>query len=94
MERKARSGAEIERLIGACGFYCGSCPSYRDESCPGCRDSQREGGCFTLACTARNGLTYCGACARFPCDELLASEKATLLDRQWLLWKRRQRGEK
>ena len=79
------------RLIGACGFYCGSCPSYTGGSCSGCRDSQKPGDCYTLDCVTKRGLVYCGQCAAFPCSELLTNEKATLLNRQWLLWKRRQR---
>jgi len=78
-------------LVGACGFYCGSCPSYMSGECLGCRASQKPGDCFTLDCVTQNNLTYCGECDRFPCDELLTRKSATLLDRQWLLWKRRQR---
>ncbi len=86
------SGETIDALlVGACGFYCGSCPSYSGGECEGCRNSQKPGVCFTLDCVIKNGLAYCGECDRFPCDELLDHERATLLDRKWPLWKRRQR---
>ncbi len=87
----ARSDVEPD-LIGFCGFYCGSCPTYRAGECPGCRLGHREGDCFTNTCVQTRGLRFCGECPDFPCPDLLTREKATVLDRSWLLWKRRKRG--
>ena len=80
-------------LIGKCGFYCGSCPTHRTGGCSGCLTAHSRGDCFTIDCTQDRGVEYCGRCERFPCDELLSKEKATVLDPRWLIWKRRERGK-
>lgn len=43
-----------ELLIGKCGFYCGSCPTYIKGQCSGCVEGQqvgdsRENGCVEFA---------------------------------------------
>lgn len=77
--------------IGKCGFYCGSCPTYRAGDCQGCLKEHKKGDCFTHDCVLEKGLPYCGCCKEFPCDDLMSREKATVLDKDWLQWKRRQR---
>jgi hypothetical protein len=83
----------MDGLIGGCGFYCGSCPTYIKGECAGCRAAHEKGNCFTFDCVQERGLAYCGQCADFPCDELFARERATVLDKNWLAWKRREREE-
>ncbi len=83
----------IEYLIGKCGYYCGSCPTYIKGECKGCRVSHKVGDCFTFDCVDKQGLDYCGKCNNFPCDEIMTKEKATVLDTRWLQWKKSQRGE-
>lgn len=78
-------------LIGKCGFYCGSCPTYAAGACAGCRSAHGVGDCFTFDCVDRQGVAYCGLCAQFPCEALFSREKATVLDRAWLAWKKHQR---
>lgn len=82
-----------EKLLGKCGFYCGSCPTYRNGKCAGCMDAHGPGDCFTRDCVLAQGFDCCGACQNFPCDELFRRKKATVLDREWLQWKRRSRSE-
>lgn len=77
-----------EKYIGKCGFYCGSCPTYISGECEGCMDAHVTGDCFTRDCVLERGLDYCGKCKNFPCDEIMTREKATVLDRQWLVWKK------
>ena len=83
---------ETEALIGKCGFFCGSCPTQRSGACPGCRLAHEPGDCFTFDCVEAHGLTYCGECGAFPCGELLRRKKATVLDADWLRWKRREKA--
>lgn len=83
-----------ESLIGKCGFYCGSCPTYVQGACSGCRTAHAPGDCFTFDCVDQKGLTYCGQCESFPCDSIITREKATVLDKSWLQWKRTQRDSK
>jgi len=78
-------------LLGLCGFYCGSCPSHRSGECPGCLEAHEDGDCFTNTCVRQKGLRFCGECPDFPCDDILSREKATVLDRRWLQWKRAQK---
>ena len=90
--RAARGMSETEALIGKCGFFCGSCPALRSGTCPGCRLAHEPGDCFTFDCVEAHGLTYCGDCCAFPCGELLRRKKATVLDADWLRWKRREKA--
>ena len=78
-------------LIGKCGYYCGSCPTYISGDCKGCRAAHTSGDCYTFDCVDREGLEYCGQCGKFPCDEIMTREKATVLDKRWLAWKKSQR---
>ena len=80
-----------KELIGKCGFFCGSCPTYISGKCLGCRSAHNKGDCFTFDCVDQKGITYCGQCGDFPCDEIIHREKATVLDKEWLVWKRSQR---
>ncbi|MGN0627898.1 MAG: DUF3795 domain-containing protein [Oscillospiraceae bacterium] len=82
---------ENKELIGACGFYCKSCPSFVEGKCAGCRREHREGDCFTLDCVTRKGIEFCGTCENFPCDDIISREKVTILDKDWLKWKRKQK---
>lgn len=77
-----------EKLLGKCGFYCGSCPTFRKGGCDGCMDEHREGDCFTRDCVLDQEIDFCGACGQFPCDNLLTRPHATALDKEWLRWKR------
>lgn len=79
----------MEELISKCGFYCGSCSLYTNGACKGCRMQHSEGDCFTFDCVSNKGIEYCGLCEDFPCDDIINREKATVLDRDWLLWRRR-----
>jgi len=81
-------------LLGLCGFYCGSCPTYLEGDCEGCIAKHQPGDCFTHTCVQEKGLRFCGECSDFPCDEILSRKKATVLDKEWLAWKRRQKEEK
>lgn len=77
------------KLLGKCGFYCEACPTYMIENCKGCVDEHIEGDCFTRDCVMRNGLEFCGQCVNFPCDEILEKPHSTVLDKEWLVWKKR-----
>lgn len=76
-------------LLGRCGFCCGVCPTFVSGSCPGCDGAHSPGDCFTRDCAGKRGVPYCTLCGAFPCGELLRRKKATVLDHDWLLWKRK-----
>lgn len=79
--------------LGRCGFYCGACPTYVAGRCAGCDREHVKGDCFTRDCTKSRGLPLCPLCPDFPCGELMVRERATVLDRDWLRWKARQRKQ-
>ena len=81
-------------LLGACGFYCGACPTYIKGGCNGCKKEHKEGDCFTLDCVTKKELDCCGACEDFPCETILTKSHATVLDREWLAWKKRSNTNK
>ena len=78
-----------EKLLGKCGFYCGACPTYLRGGCLGCEAEHDTGDCFTRDCVKEKKLPYCGACGNFPCDTILTKPRSTVLDRDWLLWKKK-----
>lgn len=78
-----------EKLIGKCGFYCGACSTYIAGNCLGCEGEHDAGDCFTRDCVTGKGLRFCGECRDFPCDDIIDRDRATVLDRSWLEWKRR-----
>ena len=71
-----------ERLLGKCGFYCGSCPTYIQGNCAGCVKEHEPGDCYTREIAA------CGLCENFPCDIILERPRCTVLDKDWLRWKK------
>ena len=81
-------------LIGKCGFYCGSCPSYRSSECRGCMDAHVEGDCHTRDCVLSRHICFCGEYPQFPCDTILTKPRSTVLDKDWLQWKRFERDSK
>lgn len=77
-----------EKTIGKCGFYCGSCPDYAKGECEGCLEAHKTGDCFTRDCVIGNDIEFCGKCKDFPCSAIIENEKCTVLDKNWLIWKR------
>ena len=76
------------KLLGKCGFYCGACPTYVGGNCKGCMEEHVEGDCFSRDCAISKELEFCGHCEKFPCDEILTKPHATVLDKDWLKWKK------
>ena len=77
-----------ENLLGKCGFYCGACPTYNDNNCKGCIEEHREGDCFSRDCAMEKKLDFCGKCEKFPCNEIINKPHSTVLDKEWLTWKK------
>ena len=75
-------------LLGKCGFYCGCCPTYIKGNCKGCMDEHQTGDCFTRDCVFSKDIDCCGACSEFPCDTIMTQPHTTVLDKDWLRWKK------
>ncbi len=74
--------------MGRCGFYCGACPTLMGGICKGCIEEHTKGDCFSRDCVTERGLDFCGQCSSFPCDDIINKSHSTVLDKDWLLWKR------
>ena len=48
----------------------------------------QQGDCFTRDCVLRQGISCCGECENFPCETILTRPHTTVLDRDWLRWKK------
>ena len=77
-----------ETVMGKCGFYCGSCPTFIRGNCEGCVKEHKDGDCYTRDCVASKKLYFCGECKVFPCETILTKEHCTVLDKKWLIWKK------
>ena len=77
-----------EKLLGKCGFYCGSCPTYINGGCLGCVDEHKTGDCFTRDYVIKQGITACGMCKNFPCNTIMTQPHCTVIDKDWLQWKK------
>lgn len=52
-------------LVGYCGIYCGACPRYRKDRCPGCHENTKATWCKIRACCTESELSSCADCAEF-----------------------------
>ena len=78
-----------EKLLGKCGFYCGACPTYINGDCRGCEEEHTTGDCFTRDCVKEKKMNFCGECKSFPCDTIMTNPHSTVLDKDWLAWKKK-----
>ncbi len=77
-----------EKILGKCGFYCGACPTFLSGNCKGCVLEHEKGDCFSRDCVIEKEIRFCGECEKFPCETILTKPKCTVLDKNWLLWKK------
>lgn len=87
-ELEVEEVAKKQIELGKCGFLCSSCPTFWNGNCKGCMREHVGGDCFTRDCVVKQGLEACGYCKKFPCDTIMTKPKSTVLDREWLQWKR------
>ena len=64
-----------EEVVGICGLFCGTCPSYADGICSGCLSDNVKGECAECRhgfrdCAKEHGITWCNECHDFPCQRL------------------------
>ena len=58
--------------IAFCGVDCSRCPDFREARCPDCRHTEwkEEDACLPVKCCRERKISFCGACADFPCAEM------------------------
>ena len=77
-----------------CGLLCSQCGYRESTGCKGCVRIEKPfwgEKCPVKSCCEERRLDHCGLCGDFPCGQLLERERAAVLDRERLLWKRRQK---
>ena len=52
-------------LVAFCGLYCGSCPAYLKNRCPGCRDNVKATWCKIRTCCTGNKYMTCADCKSY-----------------------------
>jgi hypothetical protein len=60
-----RSIVADEKLIAACGLYCGACRRYLQDKCPGCRANEKAKWCSVRSCNLQHGYRSCADCTEF-----------------------------
>lgn len=61
--------APSEKLVAACGLYCGACPRYLQRKCPGCAKYDKATWCKVRSCCAEHGYISCADCTIMPLAE-------------------------
>ncbi|MCD6136483.1 DUF3795 domain-containing protein [Candidatus Bipolaricaulota bacterium] len=64
---------EEQKLIGACGLYCGLCPRFQSRSrsrCEGCVSGRMGAYCGVYRCVTKRGYLTCAECPEYPCTRL------------------------
>ena len=46
------------------------------------------GDCYIRDCVLKQSIDCCGACEQFLCDTIMTQPHATVLDKDWLRWKK------
>lgn len=72
-------------VVGICGLFCESCPTFVDGECHGCLSghvAERCVGCRPgfRDCAKAHGITHCSECGDFPCDRLLRFRDVHVVD--------------
>lgn len=49
--------------ISFCGLYCGNCPKYKKEKCPGCAGNAKASWCKIRSCCIENNYKSCAECS-------------------------------
>ncbi len=51
--------------VAYCGIYCGACPRFLKERCPGCHGNEKATWCKIRSCCIENQYASCAECAQF-----------------------------
>jgi hypothetical protein len=54
-----------KELIAYCGLYCGACPRYLSEKCPGCKENHKAAWCKLRSCCIENKFSTCADCKEY-----------------------------
>lgn len=52
-------------MIAMCGLYCGACPKFIKEKCPGCHGNEKASWCKIRTCCFDKSISSCADCPRF-----------------------------
>lgn len=79
MSTVSKDMSRESELLTICGSDCGYCSNYLGEKqpqCAGCTALKGKpfwvkGVCSIYACTEKKGVTHCGVCTEFPCEQFM-----------------------
>ncbi|MBN2214026.1 MAG: DUF3795 domain-containing protein [Bacteroidales bacterium] len=54
-----------KNLVSMCGLYCGACPKYLKDKCPGCEGYEKATWCKVRTCCLQHGNSSCADCKEF-----------------------------
>jgi hypothetical protein len=54
-----------KRRIAFCGLYCGACPKFLQEKCPGCAANEKAAWCKTRLFAMKKMYESCASCREF-----------------------------
>jgi hypothetical protein len=49
-------------LVAYCGLYCGACPRYLRDNCPGCKKNEKAAWCKIRTCCMEKKIKSCADC--------------------------------
>ncbi len=57
-------------MISYCGFYCGACPKFKNNSCVGCKGEETKcatgyTSCKVRPCCIAEGINTCADCSKY-----------------------------
>lgn len=58
-----------EKLVAACGLYCGACHKFLTGKCPGCKENEKASWCKIRTCCREQGYLSCADCRLVKLEE-------------------------
>lgn len=72
-------------IVGICGLFCKTCPSFADGKCNGCLSDFVAEHCAVCGhgfrdCAKEHGVVRCSECRELPCNRLRAFKDCHIVD--------------
>ncbi len=77
--------SKAREVVGICGLFCETCPSFTDGLCHGCLSDHVAESCVDCRhgfrdCAKKHGVTWCSECTDFPCERLAVFRDAHVVN--------------
>ena len=76
---------EANKVVGICGLFCETCPTFADGNCKGCLSDYVAEHCVICKhgfrdCVKKHGIVRCSECGEFPCERLRLFKDCHIVD--------------